>query len=77
MLLVTHDLDEALYLSDRVLVMSGRPATLRESVTVTLPRLRDRRDPELMRLRVHLHEALNIVHAAVSVHAPTGTPFGV
>lgn len=77
MLLVTHDLDEALYLSDRVAVMSSRPATLRELVTVTLPRPRDRRDPELLRLRSHLMESLHIVHAAESLNKPVGTPFGV
>ncbi len=77
MMLVTHDLDEALYLSDRVAVMSSRPATLRELVTVTLTRPRDRRDPELLRLRSHLMESLHIVHAAESVNKPVGTPFGV
>jgi sulfonate transport system ATP-binding protein len=77
MLLVTHDLDEALYLSDRVVVMSGRPATVRETVSVTVPRPRDRRDPTLIRLRAHLLEALNIVHAPDSVDKPIGTPFGV
>lgn len=77
MLLVTHDLDEALYLSDRVVVMSSRPATIREFVPVKLPRPRDRREPELLRLRAHLMESLHIVHAAESVKAPTGVPFGV
>jgi sulfonate transport system ATP-binding protein len=77
MLLVTHDLDEALYLSDRVVVMSSRPATIREIVTVKLPRPRDRRDAELLRLRAHLMESLHVVHATESVNVPTGTPFGV
>lgn len=77
MLLVTHDLDEALYLSDRVAVMSSRPATLRELVYVSLPRPRDRRDPELLRLRSHLMESLHIVHATESIKKPVGTPFGV
>ena len=39
--LVTHDIDEAVYLGDRVLVLSGRPATLTEEVVVGLPRERD------------------------------------
>jgi sulfonate transport system ATP-binding protein len=57
-LLVTHDLDEALYLSDRVFVMAGKPATVTDVIRVGLPRPRDRRDPELARRRVHLLDAL-------------------
>lgn len=66
MLLVTHDLDEALYLSDRVFVMSGKPATLNEVIAVGVPRPRDRRDPELARQRVHLMEALHVAGAQAS-----------
>ena len=33
-LLVTHDIDEAIYLSDRILVLSGRPASIREEITI-------------------------------------------
>jgi len=57
-LLVTHDLDEALYLSDRVFVMAGKPAGVTDVITVGLPRPRDRRDPELARRRVQLLDSL-------------------
>lgn len=40
-LLVTHDIDEAVYMGDRVLVLSGRPATLLDVVGVDLPEPRD------------------------------------
>ena len=60
MLLVTHDLDEALCLSDRVAVMVGRPAALTEIIAVGLPRPRDRRAPELARRRAHLLDALHL-----------------
>jgi len=38
---VTHDIEEAILLSDRVLVMSGRPGTILEEIPVPLPRPRD------------------------------------
>lgn len=42
--MVTHDIDEAIYLSDRIVVMTNGPrATIREIVEVPLPRPRDRR----------------------------------
>ena len=37
-LMVTHDIDEAIILGDRIIVMSGRPGTLREDITVQIGR---------------------------------------
>ena len=39
-LFVTHDVDEAVFISDRVVVMTNRPGTVKEEVTVDLPRPR-------------------------------------
>lgn len=51
LLLVTHDVDEALYLSDRVLVMGNRPSTIRQELAVELAHPRDRRDVVLAHLK--------------------------
>jgi sulfonate transport system ATP-binding protein len=42
MVMVTHDIEEAIFLSDRVIVMSPRPGRIREIVTIDLPRPWDR-----------------------------------
>jgi len=46
-LLVTHDVEEALLLSDRILLLSDRPATVRESIDLDWPRPRDRGSDEI------------------------------
>ncbi len=51
LLLVTHDIDEALYLSDRVLVMGNRPSSICAEITVTLPHPRDRGAAQLAALK--------------------------
>lgn len=53
-LMVTHDVEEALLLSDRVIVLSQRPATVVADVTVDLPRPRRTEDPALVELRSHV-----------------------
>jgi len=54
-LFITHDLDEAIYLSDRVVIMGRRPGRIKEVLDVKLPRPRigydARAEPEFARLR--------------------------
>ena len=53
--LVTHDVEEALFLAQRVIIFSPRPARITAELTVDLPYPRHRGDPRLSALR---HEAL-------------------
>jgi NitT/TauT family transport system ATP-binding protein len=57
---VTHDIDEAVYLGDRVVVLSRPPSVVREVVPVSLPHPRDqiatKAESEFMRLRERLFE---------------------
>jgi NitT/TauT family transport system ATP-binding protein len=59
-LFVTHDIDEAVYLGQRVLVLSHRPTVVMEDVTVDLPDERDqlttRASARFGELRTHVHE---------------------
>ncbi len=60
-LFVTHDIDEALILSDRVVVMSARPGRIRHTIDIDLPRPRSHElitDPAYVALRHELFEEL-------------------
>lgn len=63
-LMVTHDVEEALYLSDRVILLGSRdpagPAGIAEDIRIRVPRPRSREDAELARLRSHLLAQLGV-----------------
>nr|WP_085316019.1 ABC transporter ATP-binding protein [Derxia lacustris] len=63
LLLVTHDLDEAIYLSDRVLVLDADPGRLRRDLRVPLPHPRDRRDLRLAELKAEALTELHAIHS--------------
>jgi NitT/TauT family transport system ATP-binding protein len=64
-LLVTHSIAEAVFLADRVIVMSARPGRILEDVAINIPRPRDpravRENAEFGRYVVHLGELMGVV----------------
>jgi NitT/TauT family transport system ATP-binding protein len=59
-LFVTHDVEEAIQLADRVVVFSRRPAAIRTIVPVDLPRPRDPNAPEYLRRREEILAAMGL-----------------
>jgi ABC-type nitrate/sulfonate/bicarbonate transport system ATPase subunit len=59
---VTHDIDEAVQLADRVAVMSGRPANIQQIVKIDIPHPRDISAPRYLELRNGILEQLGLAH---------------
>jgi NitT/TauT family transport system ATP-binding protein len=58
---ITHDIVEAVYLADRVFVLSARPGRLKETITVDLERPRDLRiklDPRFVAIQTRIWESI-------------------
>ena len=51
MIMVTHDIEEAVYLADRIVVMSARPGKIKEIVSIDLGRNRDRGSADFARIK--------------------------
>jgi len=62
MLLVTHDIDEAVYLSDRIVIMASRPGRIKEIIPVPMGRPRARNHPDFLWLRTKILQILDFVH---------------
>jgi NitT/TauT family transport system ATP-binding protein len=67
---VTHDIDESVYLSDRIVVLTPSPTTVKEILDVQLPRPRDQVDtkelPEFAHLRAHVYRLIKREEARVA-----------
>src|SRR6202035_1264402 len=77
-LLITHDLVEAVTLSDRVLVMSRRPGTIIDEIVIDMPDrdnpIARRRNPKVNDYVARLMDRLDIAHASLEPQAPGGAP---
>jgi NitT/TauT family transport system ATP-binding protein len=59
---VTHDIDEAVQLADRVVVMSARPATIQQIVTIDIPHPRDISSARYLELRDGIFAQIGLAH---------------
>lgn len=60
MIMVTHDVDEAIYMSDQVVVMSSRPSKVEEIIDINLPRPRARSQDTFQEYRTRILNVLNL-----------------
>jgi ABC-type nitrate/sulfonate/bicarbonate transport system ATPase subunit len=77
MLLVTHDIDEAIYMSDRIVIMTPSPGRIERSIDVALDRPRQRSSPEFLRLRAQILELLHFAGKAAPERVFTPAPMNL
>ena len=58
MLFVTHNIEEAVYVAERVLVLTNKPTSVKEEVEIDLPRPRDLVDPKFVDLRCRVTDLI-------------------
>jgi NitT/TauT family transport system ATP-binding protein/sulfonate transport system ATP-binding protein len=73
MLLVTHDIDEAIYLCDRIAIVTPRPGRIERIIEVELPRPRQRTSPSFLALRAAI---LDLLHLAGQMQDEPATDAG-
>ncbi|MCL1931001.1 MAG: ABC transporter ATP-binding protein, partial [Treponema sp.] len=56
MILVTHDIDESIFLSDKIVIMSKRPGKISKIINAKLPRPRDRSSPDFISIRREIYQ---------------------
>lgn len=69
MLLVTHDIDEAIYMSDRILIMTQAPGRIDREIGIDLMRPRDRTGESFLRFRSEILEHLHFAGKAADLPA--------
>ena len=66
MLLVTHNIEEAVLMCDRIVVLASHPGRVVAEITVPLPRPRNRTDPAF-------HRVVDEIYSILTAHVPRGT----
>ena len=61
-LMITHLIDEAVYLGDRIVVLGANPGTIRREIVNTLPHPREYRHPEFLRMVEEIHDIVTGIH---------------
>jgi NitT/TauT family transport system ATP-binding protein len=61
-LIITHLIDEAVYLGDRIVIMGANPGTVRQQIVNTLPHPREYRHPEFLRMVEQIHDIVTGIH---------------
>ena len=55
---ITHNIEEAVYMAERVLILTNKPAKVKESVQIDLPRPRDVSSPDFIRYRKYITDQI-------------------
>ena len=61
-LIITHLIDEAVYLGDRIVILGANPGTIQREIVNTLPHPREYRHPEFLRMVEQIHDIVTGVH---------------
>jgi len=73
-LMITHLIDEAVYLGDRIVILGANPGTIRREIVNTLPHPREYRHPEFLRMVEEIHDIVTGIH--LPEEKPQVTPTG-
>lgn len=57
-LFITHNIEEAVYLAEKVMILTNKPATIKENLVVDLPRPRDVTSPEFIKIRNYITDQI-------------------
>ena len=72
-LLITHLIEEAVFLGDRIIVLGANPGTVRREIVNTVPHPREYRSPAFLQMVELIHDVVTGVHLPDSPSAPAAT----